>query len=203
MFRSLALSKQQLSRCYATAAKPSIKVPLTLFGIDGRYATALFQAAATKNTLEAVESDLEKVGSLFTKSPKLQEAVSSPLLSKSAKDELINSFGKQNETTTNFFQLLIENNRLSQTENIIKAFKELMNAHRGVVTIKALDSKILTQVQNNLTKNGFIKNYKDINVVNKVNPSILGGMIVEFGDYTIDMSAAARLAKLDKLLSGM
>ncbi|KAJ2438971.1 ATP synthase F0 subcomplex subunit OSCP atp5, partial [Coemansia sp. RSA 2337] len=59
----------------------------------------------------------------------------------------------------------------------------------------------LKDVKDSLTKGGLIKNYKEVNVVNKVNPSILGGMVVEFGDYTIDMSVSSRLAKLEKLLT--
>ncbi|KAJ1680198.1 ATP synthase F0 subcomplex subunit OSCP atp5 [Spiromyces aspiralis] len=201
MFGALPLTRQQLARGYATAAQTGTKVPLVLFGIDGRYATALFQAAAAKKSLDTVETALSKVEGEFKKNPRLQELAASPLLTKPAKQELIKTFGKQDEITRNFFELLAENNRLAEIQNIIKSYKELMNAHRGIMTIKALDGKALNQVKSNLTKNGLIKDYKDINVINKVNPSILGGMVVEFGDYTIDMSAASKLAKLDKLLS--
>ncbi|KAJ2347355.1 ATP synthase F0 subcomplex subunit OSCP atp5, partial [Coemansia sp. RSA 2618] len=169
------------------------QAPLTLFGIDGKYATALFQAAASKNALPAVESDLVKIEEQLAKDTKLAEVLSSPMLSKPAKEKLINSLDKKSELTTNFFKTLLENNRMDSTRAIIAAYKSLMEAHRGIVSVvvtsaNQLGNKELKQVKDSLTKGGLIKDFKEINVVNKVNPSILGGMVVEFGDYTIDMS---------------
>ncbi|KAJ1757837.1 ATP synthase F0 subcomplex subunit OSCP atp5 [Coemansia sp. RSA 2523] len=205
MFRQvLSVGKTQFTRGYASAA--SNKAPLMLFGIDGKYATALFQAAASKNALPAVESDLLKIEDQLTKNAKLGEVFSSPMLSKTAKEKLIDSLGKKSELTTNFFKTLLENNRMSETRAIIAAYKTLMEAHRGIVSVvvtsaNPLASKDLKQVKDNLTKGGLIKDFKEINVVNKVNPSILGGMVVEFGDYTIDMSVSSRLAKIEKLMT--
>ncbi|KAI9468802.1 ATP synthase F0 subcomplex subunit OSCP atp5 [Coemansia sp. RSA 989] len=205
MFRqALNVGKTQFTRGYASAV--SNKAPLTLFGIDGKYATALFQAAASKNALTTVESDLAKIEEQISKNAKLNEVFSSPLLSKPAKEKLIDSLGKKSEITTNFFKTLLENNRMSETKSIIAAYKSLMEAHRGIVSVvvtsaNPLGNKELKQVKDNLTKGGLIKNFKEVNVVNKVNPNIMGGMIVEFGDYTIDMSVSSRLAKIEKLLT--
>ncbi|KAJ1953945.1 F1 complex, OSCP/delta subunit of ATPase [Linderina pennispora] len=205
MFRqALNVGKAQLARGYATAAPT--KAPLTLFGIDGKYATALFQAAAKTNELTAVESDLTKIEQVIAKEPRVEELLGSPLLNKAAKEQLIESLGKKSAITTNFFQTLAENNRLNETRGVIAAYKSLMEAQRGVVSVtvtsaKELGAKELKQVKDNLTKGGLIKNFKEVNVVNKVNPSLMGGMVVEFGDFTIDMSVSSRLAKLEKLLT--
>ncbi|KAI7833450.1 ATP synthase delta subunit-domain-containing protein [Kickxella alabastrina] len=206
MFRQvLNAGKTQVARGYATSA-PSTKAPIALFGIDGKYATALFQAAASKNALTTVEADLNNISEKLAQNARIGEVLSSPLLNRSAKEELINSLGKKSELTTNFFKTLIENNRLSETNNIITAFKSLMDAQRGIVSVivtsaTQLGNKELKQVKDSLTKGGLIKDFKEVNVINKVNPSLLGGMVVEFGDYTIDMSVSSRLAKLEKLLT--
>ncbi|KAI8321820.1 F1 complex, OSCP/delta subunit of ATPase [Martensiomyces pterosporus] len=206
MFRqALNVGKTQLARGYATAA-PTKTAPLTLFGIDGKYATALFQAAASKNALAAVEADLTNIEQQLAKEPRLEEYLASPMLNKSAKEELIASLGKKSDITSNFFSTLVENNRLNETKAIISSYKSLMEAERGIVSVKVtsatqLGNKELKQVKDNLTKGGLIKDFKEINVVNKVNPSIIGGMVVEFGDFTIDMSVSSRLAKLEKLLT--
>ncbi|KAJ2160045.1 ATP synthase F0 subcomplex subunit OSCP atp5 [Coemansia sp. RSA 552] len=205
MFRQvLSAGKTQLVRGYATAAPA--KAPITLFGIDGKYATALFQAAASRNALAAVESDLLKIEEQFAKNPRLGEFFSSPLLNKQAKEKLIDSLDKKSEITTNFFKTLLENNRMRETAGVITAYKSLMEAERGIVSVVVtsatkLGPRELKQVKDNVTKGGLIKDFKEVNVVNKVNPSILGGMVVEFGDYTIDMSVSSRVAKLEKLLT--
>ncbi|KAI9505545.1 OSCP/delta subunit of ATPase, partial [Coemansia spiralis] len=193
-----------LARGYATAVPA--KAPITLFGIDGKYATALFQAAASKNALNAVEEDLKSIETQFDKEARLEEVLSSPMLNKASKEKLIDSLGKKSEVTTNFFKTLVENNRLNETRHIITAYKSLMEAERGIVSVvvtsaSRLGGKELKQIKDTLTKGGLIKDFKEVNVVNKTNPSILGGMVVEFGDYTIDMSVSSRLAKLEKLLT--
>ncbi|KAJ2617989.1 ATP synthase F0 subcomplex subunit OSCP atp5 [Coemansia sp. RSA 1365] len=205
MFRQVfSTGKTQLARGYATAAPT--KAPVTLFGIDGKYATALFQAAASQNALTVVEGDLNRIETQLNQDPRLGEVFSSPLLNRAAKLKLIDALGKKSEITSNFFKTLQENNRLSETRAIIAAYKTLMEAERGIVSVvvtsaKELGSKELKQVKDTLTKGGLVKDFKEIKVVNKVNPSIVGGMVVEFGDYTIDMSVSSRLAKLDKLLT--
>ncbi|KAJ2686164.1 ATP synthase F0 subcomplex subunit OSCP atp5 [Coemansia spiralis] len=182
------------------------QAPIALFGINGKYATALFQAAAKTNALSAVESDLNNIEQRLSKNARLEEVLSSPLLNKAAKEQLIDSLGKKSDITTHFFKTLVENNRLNETRAIITAYKSLMEAERGIVSVTVtsanrLAGKDLKDVKDSLTKGGLIKNFKEVNVVNKVNPSILGGMVVEFGDYTIDMSVSSRLAKLEKLLT--
>ncbi|KAJ2842550.1 ATP synthase F0 subcomplex subunit OSCP atp5, partial [Coemansia erecta] len=124
--------------------------PITLFGIDGKYATALFQAAASKNVLTTVESDLANIEAQFSKDARLAEVLASPMLSKSAKEQLIDSLGKKSEITTNFFRTLAENNRLNETSRIITAYKSLMEAERGIVSVvvtsaQRLGSKELKQ----------------------------------------------------------
>ncbi|KAJ2515891.1 ATP synthase F0 subcomplex subunit OSCP atp5 [Coemansia sp. RSA 1939] len=202
--QALSVGKTQLTRGYATAV--STKAPITLFGIDGRYATALFQAAASRNALATVESDLKNIEAQFAKDARLAEVLSSPMLNKAAKEKLIDSLGKKSDITTNFFKTLTENNRLNETSRIISAYKSLMEAQRGIVSVvvtsaQSLNGKDLKQIKDTLTKGGLIKDFKEVNVINKTNPSILGGMVVEFGDYTIDMSVSGRLAKLEKLLT--
>ncbi|KAJ1733464.1 ATP synthase F0 subcomplex subunit OSCP atp5 [Coemansia biformis] len=202
--QALRAGNVQLARGYATAS--TAKAPIALFGIDGKYATALFQAAASRNALTAVESDLNNIDGQLTKDARLGEVLASPLLNKAAKEKLIGSLDKKSEITTNFFRTLLENNRMGETKAIIGAYRALMEAHRGIVSVVVtsavcLGGKELKQVKDSLTRGGLIKDFKEVNVVNKVNPSIVGGMVVEFGDYTIDMSVSSRLAKLDKLLT--
>ncbi|KAJ2608856.1 ATP synthase F0 subcomplex subunit OSCP atp5 [Coemansia sp. RSA 1804] len=202
----LPFPPRYVSPTNAAGLKLGTEAPITLFGIDGRYATALFQAAASRNALATVESDLKNIEAQFAKDARLAEVLSSPMLNKAAKEKLIDSLGKKSDITTNFFKTLTENNRLNETSRIISAYKSLMEAQRGIVSVvvtsaQSLNGKDLKQIKDTLTKGGLIKDFKEVNVINKTNPSILGGMVVEFGDYTIDMSVSGRLAKLEKLLT--
>jgi F-type H+-transporting ATPase subunit O len=97
-------SVPKLARGYATPA--SVKVPLTLHGIEGRYATALFTAAHKKKTLDTVENELKKIKTAIEKEPKLRKFLEDPSLSRQNKkagvEELLKG-GKYSEVTKNFF----------------------------------------------------------------------------------------------------
>ncbi|KAJ1654489.1 ATP synthase F0 subcomplex subunit OSCP atp5 [Dispira simplex] len=201
---------RQGTRTYATASTgSSVSVPLALHGIEGRYATALFTAAAKKNTLPQVEADLKKLQALVTKEAKVRQFLENPILGKHARRQGVDVItqGQQvNAVTKNFLQVLAENSRLAETSKIIQAYHSLMAAYRGelqvtVTSSKALGQDQLNRLKSSLSKGKLVQGAKSLNVVNKVNPAIVGGIIIEFGDKTIDMSLSSKLTKLDKLLT--
>ncbi|GBC25099.1 ATP synthase subunit O, mitochondrial [Rhizophagus irregularis DAOM 181602=DAOM 197198] len=101
--------------------------------------------------------------------------------------------------------ILAENGRLPVTTKIINSFQSLMVANRGevpvtIITAKDLDPNILRRLEKSLTN--FLDQGQKLIVTNKVNPLILGGLVVEIGnDKTIDLSVSSKLAKLNKLLT--
>ncbi|RKO89929.1 OSCP/delta subunit of ATPase [Blyttiomyces helicus] len=184
-------------------------VPLKLHGIDGRYTTALFTAATKNGSLEAVEADLAKIGALLEKDPQLRSFLETPLVDRAAKKEGIASIkkaAKTSATTQNFLELLAENGRLDQTSKVIKGFTALMAAHRGEVNVsvtsaKDLDAKVSKQLRDILQKSSLIEKNAKLIVTNKVDPQILGGLIIEVGEKTIDLSVSSKITKLNRLLT--
>ncbi|KAF8976432.1 ATP synthase F0 subcomplex subunit OSCP atp5 [Entomortierella lignicola] len=196
----------QATRGYATST--SVQVPIVLHGIDGRYATALYTAAAKKQSLEAVEADLKQVKRVVEKDTKLREYLENPTINRLEKKAGVNqllSAGKYNELTKNFFDTLAENGRLNETIKIIDTYGSLMSSHRGEVQVtitsaKELDAKEVNKIKGFLSKSALVSAKQTLIVSNKVNPSILGGLVVEFGDKTIDLSVSSKINKLNQLI---
>ena len=65
---------------------------------------------------------------------------------------------------------------------------------------QALDNKTLSRLEAAVTKSQYVANGQRLKVVSKVNPEIKGGLIVEIGDRTIDLSVSSKMAKMNKLL---
>lgn len=63
-----------------------------------------------------------------------------------------------------------------------------------------LDNRTLSRLESAVSKSQYVGQGKKLKVVPKVNPDIRGGLIVEIGDRTIDLSVSARMAKMNKLL---
>ncbi|KAJ3105685.1 ATP synthase F0 subcomplex subunit OSCP atp5 [Phlyctochytrium planicorne] len=209
-------------RGMATAA--AVQVPVTLHGIEGRYATALFTAASKRGVLDTVETDIQKIKSALEKDQALQTFLEVPILDRNSKKEgvaALLSKGKYSDVTTNFFGLLAENGRLDHTTKIVSSFEQLLMAHRGEVPVVVtsakvrlgmdrnsgllpmwteLDAKVGRQVRDILQKSSLIEKTQKITVTNKVDPTILGGLIIEIGDKTIDLSVSSKVTKLDRLL---
>ncbi|KAF7723337.1 ATP synthase F0 subcomplex subunit OSCP atp5 [Apophysomyces ossiformis] len=118
---------------------------------------------------------------------------------------LLKKSGKVNALTANLFETLAENGRLEQTTKIMDAYAELMSAHRNelpmvVTSAKPLDKTILNKVTDALQKSKLAEG-KKLLVSNKVKPDIIGGLLVEIGEKSIDLTVSTKLAKLNKLVT--
>ncbi|KAI9008083.1 ATP synthase delta subunit-domain-containing protein [Gaertneriomyces semiglobifer] len=208
--RSVAVASRAAVRSYATApaASQNVTAPLSLHGIDGRYATALYTAAAKNGSLDAVESELNRVKDLFNKNEDMKTTLESPLVDKQTKKDALKSLlsGKYSDVTKNLFDAMAENGRLDHTTKVLTAFEELMAAHRKevpvtVISTKALDAKTTKQLQSILEKSKLVAKGSKLILNNKVDPNILGGLVVDFGDKTIDLSVQSKINKLNRLLT--
>lgn len=96
----------------------------------------------------------------------------------------------------NFLSIVAENGRLKLLRRMVNMFLAVMVAHRNealceVITAKPLDSSTRTSLMDALNK--FVKGGKKIQLTEKVDPSIIGGMIVGVEDKHIDMSIARKI----------
>jgi F-type H+-transporting ATPase subunit O len=102
--------------------------------------------------------------------------------------------------------VLSENNRLELFTHIAKQFSILNSAYNGVVeatviSAKPLDSKTLQRLQKAIQGSKFVGSGKSLKIANEVKPEILGGLIVEVGDNSVDLSVSAKVNKLNKVLT--
>merc|ERR1712126_786305 len=197
-----------LARSLSTSApaKQLIKPPVQVFGTEGRYASALYSAAVKKDSLAAVEKDLDTVGALLKSDPILKEFLENPLLKKELKQDAVDSvLAKKgaSELTVNLFGLLAENGKLASTGGVVSAFGQIMAAVRGevvceVTTAKPMDPGMQAEVEGALK--AFMKEGESIQLTTKVDPSIIGGMIVVIGDKYADMSLKTKINKYTALI---
>ncbi|XP_067947690.1 ATP synthase subunit O, mitochondrial-like isoform X2 [Watersipora subatra] len=191
----------QFRRCLSTSSRLTqlVKAPVEVHGIEGRYASALYSAATKTKKLDAVDSDMKKVEALLSKDKKLLQFVRDPTLKKSFKKEVIESTMKKQgltDLTVNTMCAMAENGRLPKLNAVLASFQVLMRAHRGevdctVTTAKELDSKTMEELQAALK--GFLKKGQTLHMNAKVDPEILGGMVVAIGDKYVDMSTSSKI----------
>jgi len=130
---------------------------------------------------------------------KLVDFIKNPSIKRKDKVEAfktIGNVGKLNPATENLLTLLAENGRLPKLNAIINLYKLLMAANRGevvceVITANPLDADTKTKLETTLKR--LLKKGQTILLTTKVDPSIIGGMIVSVGDKYVDMSVASKI----------
>ncbi|XP_077588992.1 ATP synthase peripheral stalk subunit OSCP, mitochondrial [Stigmatopora nigra] len=201
----LGQQARQFSTSVARPVTKLIKPPIQVYGVEGRYATALFSAASKQKNLDQVEKELAKVTALI-KDPKLSSVVMNPHVKRSLKQKTFHDAltkAKVSPITFNLINVLSDNGRLPLTGDVINAFGKMMSAHRGevicsVTTAQPLDQASLAELK--VALNGFLQKGETIKLETKSDSSILGGMIVSIGDRYVDMSTKTKIQKLTKLM---
>ncbi|KAK9517957.1 hypothetical protein VZT92_023288 [Zoarces viviparus] len=202
---ALMLGQQVRQFSTSVVRQKLVKSPIQVYGVAGRYATALFSAASKQNKLDQVEQEMGKVSALI-KDPNISSIVMNPHVKRSIKQKTFHNGlakDKVSAITVNLITVLSDNGRLPITGEVIVAFRKMMSAHRGevicsVTTAQPLDVPNLADLK--VALKGFLQKGETIKLETKSDPAILGGMIVSIGDKYVDMSTKTKIQKLTKLI---
>lgn len=176
-------------------------------GLAGRYATALFDLADQQQALDAVAGDLIKLRQMIEESPELARLISSPVLSRDAQARTMAALAEKAELSTtvrNFIGVVAQNRRLFSLTGIIKGFLGLLAARRGEVTAEVTAAQALTKGQLtaiNEQLNRAIGSKVAVDV--RVDPAIIGGLVVKVGSRMVDGSLRTKLTRLQLAMRGI
>ena len=165
--------------------------------LAGRYASALFDLASENGTVTAVESDLDKIEAALTESAELAAVTTNPKVSRGDAQKAlwgVSAILGVSELTQNFLGVLAQNRRLSQLPAVIRAFRAIAAAQRGEVTAEVTSAHALTDAQLADLK------AKLTALSTKVDPDLLGGLVVTIGSKRIDASIRSRLNSLSQAM---
>ena len=166
----------------------------------GRYATALFELAREENKLEETEQGLVALSASLDESEDLRRLVRSPIFSAAEQSAALTGIAKQGGLPTlaaNFLQLLVKNRRLFALRDIIAGYRKLSADHRGELTADVTSAVALSKTQTDELKATLkAKTGKSITLIEKVDPAILGGLVVKIGSRMVDSSIRTKLNNL-------
>ncbi|MDH7637148.1 F0F1 ATP synthase subunit delta [Sphingomonas oryzagri] len=174
--------------------------------LSGRYALALFELARDERQIEQVSADLDTIKAAMAESADFRALISSPLVGRDAATKAILAVAesmKLGKTVSNTLGLLGHNGRLNQLPAIIRGFKALAAAHRGETTAEVTSAHPLDAEQTGALKDKLRQKFgRDVAIEAKVDPSILGGLIVKMGSQQIDGSIRTKLNTLAHAMKG-
>ncbi|WP_315770542.1 MULTISPECIES: F0F1 ATP synthase subunit delta [unclassified Bradyrhizobium] len=166
-------------------------------GVSGRYATALFELARDEKSVDAVKADLDRFNALLDESADLKRLVRSPVFGADVQLKALNAVLDKAGiagVAANVLRVLTANRRLFAVTDVIRAFNALVAKYKGeatadVTVAEPLSDKNLDALKASLkTVTG-----KDVALNVKVDPAIIGGLVVKLGSRMIDSSLRTKL----------
>ena len=174
--------------------------------LAGRYASALFDLASEAGTITAVESDLEKLSEALRESSELSALIRNPEVSREALGRVLSGIGEHlalAELTRNFLGVLATNRRAGELPGVIRAFHAIAAAQRGEVSAEVASAHPLTDEQlTALEQKLRAREGRTVKLKSRVDPDLLGGLVVTVGSKRIDGSIRTRLKTLAQAMKG-
>lgn len=175
-------------------------------GLATRYATALFELARDAGALDKVAADLDSLKTMIESSADLRRLVRSPVIGRAEQGKAIDAVLERaqiQDLTRRFVGVVAANRRLFSLEAIIAAFKQQLAKSRGELTAIVSTAQPLSDAQKSaldvsLRRAVGVK----VAVEAKVEPELLGGMIVRIGSRMFDSSLRSKLQRLQLAMKG-
>jgi F-type H+-transporting ATPase subunit delta len=175
-------------------------------GLAGRYAAALYAHASEQHALDATVAEMDGLGRLIDTSADFRRLLESPLIDVNQATAAAiavmeaQGFGK---ILRDFVGVVAANRRLRALRSIVAAFAALVAEKRGVVTATVASARPLTDLQRqNLRARLIEAGYGNVNIVEQVDPSLLGGLVIKIGARLYDTSLKSRLQRLQFAMKG-
>ncbi len=167
-------------------------------GMAGRYAHALFELAHEGKSVDAVKADLEKFDALVGASPDLLRLVRSPVFGAEERTKALSAVLAKagiSGLTAQFLKVVASNRRLFAVRDMVKAFRTLVARWKGEVTAEVsvaekLSDKHLESLKTALKS---VTGGKSVDLNVKIDPSIIGGLVVKLGSRMVDTSLRTKL----------
>ncbi len=176
-------------------------------GLGARYATALYALADEQKSLDAVAEDLRVLRALIDESADLRRLIRSPVLTRAAQGQAIAALAERaafQRLVRNILGLLAKNRRLFVLPQVIAAYLTELATRRGEVTAQVTSAQALTEAQR-LSLDERLRRAVGgkVAIELRVDPRLLGGLIVKLGSRMVDASLSSKLHRLQLAMKGV
>jgi F-type H+-transporting ATPase subunit delta len=167
-------------------------------GMAGRYASALFELALETKAVDAIKTDLDRFDAMIADSADLKRLVRSPVFGVDEQLKALTSILDKagiKGVAANFLRVITTNRRLFAVRDMIRGYRALVARHKGEVSAQITVAEALSDKNLDALK-GALKNVtggKDIDLDVKIDPAIIGGLIVKVGSRMVDSSLRTKL----------
>jgi F-type H+-transporting ATPase subunit delta len=170
---------------------------------DRVYARALFDAALDENRLGPVREQLAQIVAAEAEVPELRELLRNPQLDPRARGAALEDLLSGGEQLLrNFLLVLVDKGRAAQLEEIAREFERLVAEHEGIVHAELTTAIELSDKEaGDLLRRIEEASGRKVEATRKVDPELIGGIVLQVGSHRLDASVRGRLNRLRRELA--
>jgi F-type H+-transporting ATPase subunit delta len=171
--------------------------------VAARYSKALFKLAANPADLERREKDLEGVVEILRRHPKLGFLLSAPQIRAEQKKKVLENAlaGRIDQKSLEFLYFLLEKGRMNHLEEISRQYRRLVKESLGVLEASLITAVPVDSVSRERLKSKLEASFrKKIEIKERIDSQILGGVILVLANQVLDWSVKDRLNSLKESL---
>jgi F-type H+-transporting ATPase subunit delta len=176
-------------------------------GLAERYAAALFDIADERRTLDEVASDLRQLRTMLATSVDLSRLVRSPILTRGEQGRAISALAAHagfSPLVRDFLAVAAKNRRLFAIPAMIEAYLGKLAERRGEITAQVLAARPLSEAQLARLSDQLRRSVgRRVSVDARVDPGLIGGMVVKVGSRMVDGSLKSKLQRLQLAMKGI
>ena len=167
-----------------------------------RYAKALLELSLEKGNLDAVYANMQDLSDTINESADLRSLIKNPIVNEEEKNNVFTAlFGKTFDAETmNLVLLLSKNKRVELIGEVSEQFIALYRVNKNIVTAEVTSAIKLDEEQKKKIL-ALLKHDGEVEIVETINPELIGGFIVKVGDKQIDASISTKFKNLRKEIS--
>jgi F-type H+-transporting ATPase subunit delta len=177
-------------------------------GVAGRYASALFELADNARSLDQVAEDLRTFRTMAAESAELARVLASPVISRAAKSQallaVLDAVGIKG-LTRSFIGTVASNGRARELVAMATAFLTELASRRGETTVAVTSAVPLSPAQLQQLNDSLrsVLGSTKVSIDARVEPEILGGLVVKVGSRLFDSSIRSKLQRLQLAMKGV
>ena len=168
-----------------------------------RYAKAFFEFSHEQDKLEDVIKDIRFIENVFAENKDFKTAICSPIIRVDKKISIMNEIFKPriNAISLQYLNLILKKGRECELDLICDEYDKLYKKFKRIVTlyvqsVESLGKDIIEVIRQKVKTHLEM----DIEIVEQINPKLVGGVRLQFNDYVLDASVQGYLGKLRKEL---
>ena len=169
------------------------------------YAEALFESSQVMKLIDQTSQDLILITKTVKESKQLEDFLANPLIVAKVKKEVLKSlfYNQVSRHVFNFLCILIERRRISLLNSIAESYFNLVYQLELTTIVNIYSAVVLTDLQKDSIEKKLqvMTGSQSVELIVKINPDLIGGLVVKIGSKVIDMSISGQLNQIAAYLN--